>query len=289
MIRTSRALAGLAAVTGLTLVACGGDADTDGTTAGDAESETFAFEHSAGVTEVPVDPRRIATTTDQNALLPLLELGVTPVASAGLVGDDGSESFRRTDGFDTTGIEFLGAYGEPNFEAFAAAGPDLIVGCEFDEGYDTFSDIAPTILVQIFERPLTDALMDFGTLVGREEQAAEFRADYEARIAELNESLEPVRDELSISVVTSGEPGQFWRADDGQAIGTVMGDLYLLRPEPQDTGYHVPGQEEPFSIDRRGGLGPDGRLPRRAGGDPAGRGPRHRGGRRVRGVTRPLT
>lgn len=254
MITTFRALA-LAAVAVLTFAACGGDADTSIDADADAaaregdDSATFAFEHSAGLTEVPVDPQRIATTTDQNALLPLLELGVTPVASAGLVGDDGSQSFRRTEGFDTSGIDFLGAYGEPNFEAFAAADPDLIVGYEFDEGYETFSDIAPTVLVQIFERPLTDALMDFGALVGREDQAAEFRAAYEARIDDLNETLEPVRDDLSISVITSGDPGQFWRADDGQAIGTVMGDLDLLRPEPQDTGYHLPGQEEPFSVE----------------------------------------
>jgi iron complex transport system substrate-binding protein len=261
---STSAVAALAAAAGLTLAACGGDGGTaeaagaSGTTGADAspaaadpaaEGDTVAFEHSSGVTQVPVDPQRIATTTDQNALLPLLELGVTPVASAGLVGDDGSRTFRRTEGFDTSGIEFLGAYGEPNFEAFAAADPDLIVGYEFDsDHYDTWSDIAPTALVQIFGRPLTDALDDFGTLVGREEQAAEFRADYEARIDELSAALQPVRDDLSVSVITSGDPGQFWRADDGQAIGTVMADLDLLRPEPQTGGYFT-SQEEPYSVE----------------------------------------
>jgi iron complex transport system substrate-binding protein len=254
----------MVAVSALALAACSGDADAaqgtssvstdgaDGRVEGEAAADgggTVAFEHSAGVTEVPVDPQRIATTTDQNALLPLLELGVTPVASAGLVAEDGTRSFRRTDGFDTSGVEFLGAYGEPNFEAFAAADPDLIVGYEFDaDHYDTWSDIAPTVLVQIFGRPLTDALTDFGTLVGREEQAAEFRADYETRIEELSSALAPVRDELSVSVITSGDPGQFWRADDGQAIGTVMADLDLPRPEPQSTGYFT-SEEEPYSVE----------------------------------------
>lgn len=265
--RTPRAVAALAAIGALTLAACGGDTETDDVDAaaadatggaetsagagpeaeGDADG-TFAFEHSAGVTEVPVDPQRIVTTTDQNALLPLLELGVTPVASAGLLAEDGTQSFRRTEGFDTSGIEFLGVYGEPNFEAFAAADPDLIVGYEFDEGYETFSDIAPTVLVQIFGRSLADALVDFGTLVGEQEQAEQYRADYDARIAELSAALEPVRDELSVSVITSGDPGQFWRADDGQAIGTVMADLDLLRPEPQTGGYFT-SQEEPYSLE----------------------------------------
>jgi iron complex transport system substrate-binding protein len=244
----------------LVLAACGGGPEAredsvagsvgvatsarDGAT---SAGDTFPFEHSAGITEVPVDPQRIATTTDQNALLPLLELGVTPVASAGLVAEDGTRSFRRTDGFGTSGVEFLGAYGEPNFEAFAAADPDLIVGHEFDaDHYDTWSDIAPTVLVQIFGRPLTDALTDFGTLVGREEQAAGFRADHEARIEELSTALEPVRDELSVSVITSGDPGQFWRADDGQAIGTVMADLDP--PRAAVDGYFT-SEEEPYSVE----------------------------------------
>jgi iron complex transport system substrate-binding protein len=267
--RTSCAVAALAPFSALVLAACGSDTDTDQAAAtgdesggaenaidadaaaaeGEGSAETFAFEHSAGVTEVPVDPQRIATTTDQNALLPLLELGVSPVASAGLVGDDGSQTFRRTEGFDTDGIEFLGAYGEPNFEAFAAADPDLIVGYEFDaDHYDTWSDVAPTALVQIFGRPLTEALMDFGTLVGREDQAADLRAGYEERIAGISEALEPIRDDLSISVITSGDPGQFWRADDGQAIGTVMADLDLLRPLPQSGGYFL-SQDEPYSLE----------------------------------------
>jgi iron complex transport system substrate-binding protein len=262
--RAAFAVPGLVVAAALVLAACGGDPEAGEDAVAGAASvgvatpardgatpagDTFPFEHSAGITEVPVDPQRIATTTDQNALLPLLELGVTPVASAGLVAEDGTRSFRRTDGFDTSGIEFLGAYGEPNFEAFAAADPDLIVGYEFDaDHYDTWSDIAPTVLVQIFGRPLTDALTDFGALVGREEQAAEFRADYEARIEELSAALAPVRDELSVSVITSGDPGQFWRADDGQAIGTVMADLDLPRPEPQSTGYFT-SEEEPYSVE----------------------------------------
>jgi hypothetical protein len=47
----------------------------------------------------------------------------------------GFQTFRRTEGFDTSGIEFVGAYGEPNAEAIAALEPDLIVGYEFDSDY----------------------------------------------------------------------------------------------------------------------------------------------------------
>ena len=232
--------AGLLALAATALAACGGDATAASPSASPAPSTssesdvgTFAFEHAAGTTDVPVDPQRIVTTTDQNALLPLMELGVVPVASAGLLGDDGEQSFRRMDGYDTTGIEFVGAYGEPNLEAVAAQRPDLVVGYEFDESYEEYSQIAPTVFVQIFDRPLTDALLDFATLVGEEEQGQEKLAAYEQRIADLQTALDPVRDELSVSVIGAGDPGQFGRADEGQALGTVMADIDLLRPVPQ--------------------------------------------------------
>jgi iron complex transport system substrate-binding protein len=187
---------------------------------------TRTIEHAAGSTEVPSDPQRIVTTTDQNALLPLLELGVEPVGSAGLLDTDGSTTFRRTEGFDTSGIEFTGPYGEPNLEKVAALRPDLIVGYELDSDYhDDLSKLAPTVLVQIFDRPLTDALEDFAAIVGAEDEAAELRAGYDQRITDLRTALGEDLDDLSVSVVTAGDPGTFYRNDVGQAMGTVVEDL----------------------------------------------------------------
>jgi len=122
------------------LAACGGGSAPLAT----APDTTRSVTHAAGTTEVPADPQRIVTTTDQNALLPLLELGVKPVGSAGLLAPDGTTRFRRTEGFDTSGITFTGAYGEPNLEKVASLQPDLIVGYEFDEDYyKDLSAIAP--------------------------------------------------------------------------------------------------------------------------------------------------
>ncbi len=216
----------------LLATACGGSQAATGPVDGSVEMRSV--EHAAGTTDVPVDPQRIVTTTDQNALLPLLELGVTPVGSAGLLDSDGSTGFRRTDGFDTSGVTFTGAYGEPNLEAVTALEPDLIVGYEFDEDfYDDLSRIAPTVLVQIFDRPLNEALLEFADLVGEREQAEQLQADYEARIADLREQLGARTDTLSVSVLGAGDPGTFGRGDSGQAVGTVMDDLGLPRTDAQ--------------------------------------------------------
>jgi len=238
----------LVGAAGLLLLApygCGGESGTGGET---TSAGTRPFEHAVGVTDVPVRPQRIVTTTDQNALLPLLELGVKPIASAGSLEEDGEGIFRRTEGFDTSGIKFVGDFLEPNLEAIANLEPDLIVGYELQkEIYDALSEIAPTVLIQIFDRDLDEALLDFADLVGRLDRAREFQAEYLRRVDSLLDRLgADRRDELSVSVINAGDSsGQFYRADVGQALGTVMGDLNLPRPAPQ----RGEGNFEPFSME----------------------------------------
>lgn len=255
MIRTQPARSAgitLAAAAILLTTACSGDNGTEATQpAGDAPA-TRTITHAAGTTEVPRDPQRIVATTDQNALLPLLELGVQPVGSAGLLDPDGSTSFRRTEGFDTSGVEFTGPYGEPNLEKVASLSPDLIVGYEFDSDYyDDLASLAPTVIVQIFDRPLTEGLEQFAEVVGREDEAAELREAYDARIADLQDQLGGQLETLSVSIISAGDPGTFYRADVGQAMGTVVDDLGLTLVEPQaaDTGDDANSLEQLTSRD----------------------------------------
>ena len=234
----------------LLTAACGG---TTASATGGGDTTTTVT-HAAGTTDVPADPEQIVTTTDQNALLPLLELGVEPVGSAGIVMDDGSSKFRRTEGFDTSGVEFAGDFFELNLERIAALEPDLVVGYEFNEEvYDELSAIAPTVLVQIFDRPLTEALAAFGELVGERDEALRLQADYEDRIAALREQLGPRVDTLSVSVLGPNDPGTFGRGDAGQAVGTVMDDLGLPRTAAQlaDDG------EQSYSLEQLGGRSAD--------------------------------
>lgn len=230
-----------------------GDAGPASTTS-DATVATLAcepgfrpFAHSAGETCVPEQPRRIVTTQDQNALLPLLELGVRPVGSAGQPLESGGFRFRRVADFETSGIAFVGNYwGEANAESITRLNPDLIIGDAFGaDYYDLHSQIAPTVLIDVHGRPLDEALLDFAALVGRGAQAAELRAAYQQRVAALLDALGERKDTLSVSVITSGDPGQFYRADTGQAIGTVMDALNLPRPTPQ----RGEGSFDAFSIE----------------------------------------
>lgn len=242
--RTSRLL-GLAVAGALALTACGGpdtvtqsetaapDAANAGATGEPADADaTFTFEHAAGTTEVPVGAERIVTLQDQNGLLPLLELGVTPVGSAALDNGDGTHTFRRVDSYDVSEVEFVGAYGEPDLELIAAQQPDLIIGTEFDEPiHAELSAIAPTVLVQVFGgRELTEVLGDFAELVGETERHEQLLAEYEAAVEQLRADLPRPAEEITVSYVGFYDDGTPF-VDVGQAIGTVLGDVGFARTE----------------------------------------------------------
>lgn len=165
-----------------------------------------SFEHYGGTTCIPEYPKRIVTTQDQNALLPLLELGIKPVGSAGQALEDGTHRFRRVAEYDTEGIKFIGSYwGEANLEAITLLNPDLIVSDEFAEQfYDAQSRIAPAVVIQIFDRPLTDALLDFAALVGREERARALATEYQDNVRGFLERLGERKDKLSVATITVG-------------------------------------------------------------------------------------
>jgi iron complex transport system substrate-binding protein len=236
---SARLLPAAASVIALLVTACGGTTSVDdsaaATTAAAADAATRTVEHALGTAQIPADPQRVVTTTDQNALLPLLELGYTPVGSAGLLDEEaGTQTFRRTEGFDTSGIEFVGAYGEPNAEAIAALDPDLIVGYEFDSDYAAqLEAIAPFVAVQVFGRRLPEALLEFGDVVGRLDRAEQLQVAYDERVAALKAQIDERHPDLTVSILSPETGGQFYLGDEGQAVGTVAYDLDLGRPVAQ--------------------------------------------------------
>ncbi|MFN3216850.1 MAG: ABC transporter substrate-binding protein [Acidimicrobiales bacterium] len=216
----------------------GEEADAEDTSGDEsaAVGETRTVETVDGPVEVPADPQRIVAMQDQNALLPLLELGVVPVASAGDQDGDGQSIFRRVDDFDTSAITWIGNFREPNLEAVAEQRPDLIVTDPFagSDQLDQLLAIAPVARIDPFDQPLVDALAQWADLVGRSEQGAEFRAAYDARIAALVEAIgDPA--EITIAVVSAYDGGSIFYYEDGsQATGQVVGDLGLDGPDLRD-------------------------------------------------------
>ena len=80
---------------------------------------------------VPAHPKRIVSLHDLDITIPLIELGVPPVASHGRTRPDGSHFIRSSAlltgvDFDNSSIAFIGT-ADIDIEAIVAAKPDLII------------------------------------------------------------------------------------------------------------------------------------------------------------------
>lgn len=195
------------------------------------------FDHAAGEDCIPENPQRIVTLQDQNGLLPLMELGVRPVASAGHINSEGERMFRRMEGYDTNGIEFIGTYGEPDAEAVAAQAPDLIIASPWPEdAYETYSKIAPTIVIDMFSNDLEVALFQFADAVNRTERAKQLQAEFTAKAAAVRNQLEGKLEQTTLSVMTSAyqSPG-FYSVTPTQAWGTVRRALEPTMTPPEQS------------------------------------------------------
>jgi iron complex transport system substrate-binding protein len=150
------------------------------------EAAGATIAHRYGTTTVPADPQRVATVgfTDHDAVL---ALGVTPVAYTSWLSD-APLPWQRID-TGPTGPARLDQTA-PDFEAIAAAAPDLILAVHSaltQEQYDTLSGIAPTVAQSgdhpDFGTPWQEQTRTIGTALGRAEQADALVTDVESRFA----------------------------------------------------------------------------------------------------------
>ncbi|MEM8822651.1 MAG: hypothetical protein AAGF30_03485 [Pseudomonadota bacterium] len=204
----------------------------------DCEDGFRAFEHATGTTCIPQDPQRIVTLQDQNGLLPLMELGVTPVASMGHQLPNGDRVFRRMDGYDTSDVEWIGSYRGPfEPEIIAATNPDLIIATyQEPENAEQLRQIAPLVVIDMFRNPMDVALFQYADIVGKTELAEELQAEFQARAAETREKLGAALAETTVSFISyRPDENQFYASNPTQAIGMIMEELQPIRPEPERT------------------------------------------------------
>lgn len=168
---------------------------------------TRTVRHALGVVEIPKEPQRIVALQDQNMLLPLLELGAGEQVVGSVGGADGE--FRRTGDFDTPSIAYVGLHTAPNLEAIIALQPDLILGTDATvnaENYPQLFQIAPTVPVVQFVRPLWNALFDIVLLTNKQGELEALKDRYDAQVTELREALgDPSNIHLSLVTPSRGE------------------------------------------------------------------------------------
>lgn len=161
-----------------------------------ADAFPVAVDHVYGRTEIPAEPKRVATVSWVNQDV-CLALGVVPVGMAAVeFGGNGNKS---TDWFDAALEKVDGAQRPTTWseadgldvQAIAAAEPDLILAVYSGitkEDYERLSKIAPTVAypkdVPAFGTSWQQSTEVIGRALGRSEQAEQLVADLEKQIAD---------------------------------------------------------------------------------------------------------
>lgn len=185
---------------GLLLTACGDDGGpgdteatgTEGAVAAGADADAFpvTIEHAYGTTEIEESPERVVTVglTDQDSVL---ALGVQPVGVRDWYGEQPYGIFPwAQEALGDAEPEIVGDGVSINYEAVAAAEPDLIIGMyeDLDDSYDTLSEIAPTIGqsgdYDIYAQPWQETTRMVGQALGLADEAEDLITGVDEAFAE---------------------------------------------------------------------------------------------------------
>jgi iron complex transport system substrate-binding protein len=201
--RAARTVAVLAAAT-MALTACAGEGESAPPAAGGAD--TIVVEHAQGKTEIPANPQTVLTF-DLASLDTLDALGVEvaglPTASLpDYLSEYADDEYLK-----------VGSLFEPDYEAVAAAEPDLIiVAARSAAVLPELQKIAPTIDLTMQSGDYYDSFAQnvttLGEIFGKEAEAADALAAIESKIADAQDLAADAGDALILNV-SGGEISAF--------------------------------------------------------------------------------
>ncbi|QNK55723.1 AraC family transcriptional regulator [Paenibacillus sp. PAMC21692] len=193
-------------------------------TEGEPTSATRLYKHKYGETEIPSQPQRVVTAYH---LGHMLALGVRPLGAATYILQY-SES-----AMDTSGVVDLGA--PLSLEKIADLEPDLIILIEAylepSGGYEGFSKIAPTVVLEANQDPVKDIRL-VGELLNKKDEAEQWITEYDAKIAATKEVVAQKfgSDEtFTILNVRAGKAMMIYR--DRNMGGNILYSYWGLKPQ----------------------------------------------------------
>ncbi len=197
-------------------------------------SECRVIQHRLGKVCIPKKPKRIVTLDVPAILDSLLTLGIKPVGTAvDHFGDgknwSGGRYFPALLPELVTGIESVGAEGNPSLEKILQLKPDLILLADYSEAsYKQLSAIAPTVLIDIYnvDSPIKTTFRFIAQLVGQAQKAEEVLKQYQKRVEEFQKHLGNRLAGLEISVIGHYN-NLFWVSPIHAAYFQVFNDIRL--------------------------------------------------------------
>ncbi|WP_157560621.1 ABC transporter substrate-binding protein [Microbacterium gubbeenense] len=202
-------------------------------------ADTRVIETHYGEVTVPSDPQRIAAVS-YNTVWQLQSLDVTPVAAQDY--SRWAQEYTDEQNAFIDGVETVGSFGELNYEAIAAAEPDLIVGDAYEieeEVYEQLSAIAPTAIYFGDSRGDWQTVVDgLADATGAQDALANSRDAYETTIADLQRSYAEVIFDRQWAAITAGDgDAEFAVLFQTGEIGATLRDLGVaIAPEVPEPG-----------------------------------------------------
>ncbi|EKZ6369468.1 iron-siderophore ABC transporter substrate-binding protein [Klebsiella aerogenes] len=174
-----------------------------------ADSQTFTDDLGRTVT-VPLHPQRIVSMHDLDITIPLIELGVPPVASHGRTRPDGSHYLRSSAqltgvDFDNSKIRFIGT-ADIDLEAVAAAKPDLIITEPSRHvSVEQLAKIAPTVSIDHLQGSAPRIYRKLAQLTGSQARLAVLERRYQEQIKQLKATVDPQQYRVSVIQANNGK------------------------------------------------------------------------------------
>lgn len=165
----------------LLLTACGNT--TTSATKESESADTKKVQTMNGEIEIPINPKRIVA---EEYIATLIVLNVKPIGAPGLT----LENYYLKDALK--GVTSIGTYGKPSTEKIIGLKPDLIITGNGDN-YEALSKIAPTVVIPYGElKDAHEELTYFGQLLGKEQEAKEWLAQYDQKIADAKAQVDAI-------------------------------------------------------------------------------------------------
>ncbi|KKB11939.1 preprotein translocase subunit YidC [Devosia geojensis] len=199
-----------------------------------AAQETRSFTDDLGRTvEIPLEAQRIASLQDLAITVPLIELGVMPIASHGRTTPEGEGFIRGSKvltgvDFDNSDIEFLGNL-PVDIEAVAAAEPDLIITTPWQTApVEQLEAIAPVIVLDDEARGDFEIYDVLAEITGTQDRLAVLKDRYAGQVEQIRRLIDTV--DISVNVI-QGVDGQVLSWHTYGALGKLLRDAGFTFPE----------------------------------------------------------
>ncbi|MFM9372585.1 ABC transporter substrate-binding protein [Streptomyces sp. Da 82-17] len=238
------AAAALALASALTLTACGSEqADSAAAAGGDGAEKVSVTDATGKKVQVPAAPKKVVALSEMD-LDSSLALGVQPVGLTAGRGQKGAPEYLAD---RAQGIPVVGAVTGPDIEKVLQAEPDVILAGQLadQQVLKQLSRIAPTVVTVDRTKDWKKALTLTGQVLGKQNEAKTFLADYDEKTAALQKNLGDHAG-ATVSVARYSAKGTAVM-QQGVFISDVLKDLGFKRPGIQNDkgqGHSTPLSDE---------------------------------------------